>query len=172
MSSLVPRLQGVLYLVYTAGVMFLVRTFGSGVAHRSPIGTLLACSGFVTAGLFWLGGLGAGSSTPVIALLAATVFGVGKSLLWPTMLGLTAERFPRGGALSISLLGGVGMASVAVAVPVMGTCIDRYGQGPALQLMAVPGAILVAAFLGLLLFFRSRVPAGPQLAGASTSTGR
>jgi hypothetical protein len=172
MSAFVPRLQGVLYLVYTASLMFLVRTFGSGVAHRSPIGTLLASAGLAALGLFWLGGLESGASSPLIALLAATVFGVGKSLIWPTMLGMAAERSARGGALTLSLLSGVGMASAAVAVPVMGACIDRYGQGAALQMMAALGALLVGAFLGLLLYFGGRVSSRPRLAGTSTSTGR
>jgi hypothetical protein len=69
---------------------------------------------------------------------------------------VAADRFPRGGALTISLMGGAGMASVAVAVPVMGAWIDHYGQGAALQMMAAPGAILVVVFLGLLIYSRSR----------------
>jgi MFS family permease len=166
MSALVPQLQGVLYLVYTAGLMFLVRTFGSGVAQKSPIGTLLVCSGLAAVGLYWLGGLKAGLDSPLIALMAATVFGFGKTLLWPTMLGMTAERFPRGGALTISLMGGAGMASVAVAVPIMGARIDRYGPGSALQMMAVLGAILVVVFLGFLIYFKSRVLPRSQLIGA------
>jgi MFS family permease len=157
MSALVPQLQGVLYLVYTAGLMFLLRTFGAGVAQRSPIVTLLVCSGLAAVGLYWLGGVKDSPAGPLVALMAATVFAVGKTFLWPTMLGMTAERFPRGGALTISLMGGAGMASVAVAVPIMGACIDRYGQGAALQRMAALGAILVVVFLGFLLYFNSRV---------------
>jgi MFS family permease len=158
MSALIPQLQGVLYLVYTAGLMFLLRTFGSGVAHKSPIGTLLVCSGLAAVGLYWLGGLKTGAASPLIAMMAATLFGVGKTFLWPTMLGMTAERFPRGGALTISLMGGAGMASVAIAVPFMGACIDRHGHGAALQMMAALGAILVVVFLGFLIYFNSRVP--------------
>jgi hypothetical protein len=157
MSALVPQLQGVLYLVYTAGLMFLLRTFGAGVAQRSPIVTLLVCSGLAAVGLYWLGGVKDSPAGPLVALMAATVFAVGKTFLWPTMLGMAAERFPRGGALTISLMGGAGMASVAVAVPIMGACIDRYGQGAALQRMAALGAILVVVFLGFLLYFNSRV---------------
>jgi MFS family permease len=156
MSALVPRLQGVLYLVYTAGLVFLLRTFGSGLAHKWPLGTLLVCSGLAGVGLYWLGGLQAGTASPLIAFMAATVFGIGKSFLWPTMLGVTAERFPRGGALTISLMGGAGMASVAAAVPIMGARIDHYGQGAALQMMATLGAILVAVFLGLLIYIKGR----------------
>ena len=33
MGALVPQLQGVLFLVYTAGLMFLLRFYGSGIAH-------------------------------------------------------------------------------------------------------------------------------------------
>ncbi len=165
MSALVPQLQGVLYLVYTAGLMFLLRTFGSGMSQKSPIGTLLVCSGVAAVGLYWLGDLKTGPANPQAALMAATVFGVGKTFLWPTMLGMTAERFPRGGALTISLMGGAGMASVAVAVPIMGVCIDRYGQGAALQMMAALGAILVVVFLGFLIYFKSRVLPRSQLIG-------
>jgi fucose permease len=165
MNALVPQLQGVLYLAYTAGLVFLVRTSGSGLAQKSPIGTLLVCSGLAAVGLYWLGGLEAGAANPLSAVIAATLFGIGKSFLWPTMLGVTADRFPRGGALTISLMGGAGMASVAAVVPIMGARMDRYGQGAALQMMAVPAAILVVVFLGLLLYFKSRGPAQPQLIG-------
>src|SRR5688572_17192252 len=37
MGALVPQLQGVLFLVYTAGLMFLLRFYGSGIAHQAPI---------------------------------------------------------------------------------------------------------------------------------------
>jgi MFS family permease len=155
MSALVPQLQGVLYLAYTAGLMFLLRAFGGGVAHKSPMGTLLVCAATAAVGLYCLGGMKAGPRTPLIALMAATAFGVGKTFLWPTMLGMTAERFPRGGALTLSLMGGAGMASVAAAVPIMGACIDRYGEGAALQMMAALGAILVVAFMGFLVISNS-----------------
>jgi len=86
MGALVPQLQGVLFLVYTSGLIFLLRSFGGSIAHRSPIGTLFVCSALAAAGLFWLGGLSAGASGAVIAFLAATIFGVGKSFLWPTWM--------------------------------------------------------------------------------------
>jgi hypothetical protein len=47
------------------------------------------------------------------------------------------------------------MASVAAAVPIMGACIDRYGEGAALQMMAALGAILVVAFMGFLVISNS-----------------
>jgi MFS family permease len=159
MGDLVPQLQGVLFLVYTAGLMFVLRTFGSGIAHRAPIATLLVCSVLTGIGLYWLGGLKVGVS-PIVAFAAATVFGIGKTYLWPTMLGVVAERFPRGGALLISLMGGAGMASVAAALPIMGAKIDEIGgaagAGAALQMVSVLGAILTVIFTGLYLYFRAR----------------
>src|SRR4051812_13365295 len=155
MGDLVPQMQGVLFLVYTAGLMFLLRTFGSGIAHRAPIAALVVCSVLTGIGLYWLGGLQPGTSA-VVAFAAATVFGIGKSYFWPTMIGVTAEQFPRGGALLISIMGGTGMLSVAVALPYMGERIDKYGPGAALQMMAILGAILAVVFAGLWLYFRSK----------------
>jgi MFS family permease len=155
MGALVPKLQGVLFLVYTAGLMFLLRTFGSGIAHKNPIGTLFVCSILTGLGLYWLGSLQPGTSA-IVAFAAATLFGVGKSYFWPTMIGVTAEQFPRGGALLISLMGGTGMLSVAVALPLMGARIDRLGPAAALQMVAVLGAILAVIFGGLFMYFKAR----------------
>jgi MFS family permease len=155
MGELVPQLQGVLFLVYTAGLMFLLRTFGSNIAHKAPIATLLVCSILTGIGLYWLGGLQTGASA-VMAFAAATVFGIGKSFFWPTMLGVTAEQFPRGGALLISLMGGAGMLSVAVALPIMGARIDKFGPGAALQLIAGLCVILTIIFGALYAYFKAR----------------
>jgi MFS family permease len=149
MQGLAPQMQGVLYLVYTAGLVFLLRTFGSGIAHRSPAAMLLVCSIVAGIGLFWLGTLQPGVSSASTAFAAATVFGIGKAFLWPTMLGLTSERYPRGGALLLSLMGGAGMASVAVALPLMGARIDHLGPGAALQMMATLSVPLAVVFAGL-----------------------
>jgi MFS family permease len=155
MGALVPQLQGVLFLVYTAGLMFLLRFYGSGIAHRAPIATLFVCSLLTAIGLYWLGGLQPGAS-PVVAFAAATVFGVGKTYFWPTMLGVTAEQFPRGGALLLSLVGGAGMLSVAVALPIMGAQIDRFGPGAALQYVAMLGVVLAFIFGGMFAYFNAR----------------
>jgi hypothetical protein len=37
--------------------------------------------------------------TPLEAFAAATIFGIGKSFFWPTMLGVTAEGLPSDGEL-------------------------------------------------------------------------
>jgi MFS family permease len=155
MGALVPQLQGVLFLVYTAGLMFVLRFYGSGIAHRAPLATLVVCSLLTAVGLYWLGSLQPGAS-PIVAFAAATVFGVGKTFFWPTMLGVTAEQFPRGGALLLGLMGGAGMLSVAVAIPIMGARIDEFGPGAALQLIAGLGVVLAVVFGALYVYFAAR----------------
>ena len=134
MGAMVPQLSpesgsGVLFLVYTAGLMFVLRMWGSGVTHKSPLGTLIGSSMLAGIGLYWLGALDEQSSA-VVALAAATIFGIGKTFLWPTMLGVTAELFPRGGALLLSLMGGAGMLSVGLVLPIMGSAWISTGRGP------------------------------------------
>ena len=160
MGELVPQLSpeqgsGVLFLVYTGGLMFVLRMWGSNVTHKSPVVTMVVSSLLSAVGLYWLGALDSGTSA-IVALTAATLFGVGKTFLWPTMIGITAEQFPRGGALSLSLMGGTGLLSVAIVLPIMGARMDQYGPGAALQMVAALGAILTVIFTGLWLYFRSR----------------
>jgi MFS family permease len=160
MGELVPQLSpeagsGVLFLVYTGGLMFVLRVWGGAVTHKSPLGTLMFSSLLAGIGLYWLGSLDKGSSA-LVALTAATIFGIGKTFLWPTMIGVTAELFPRGGALLLSLMGGAGMLSVAIVLPLMGGRMDRLGPGGALQMVAGLGAILAVVFGLLWLYFRSR----------------
>jgi MFS family permease len=154
MSSL-TGLEGILFLVYTAGLMFVIRTYFADIAHTSPIGTLFVCSILAAVGLYWLGSLQPGTSA-IAAFAAATIFGIGKTYLWPTMLGVTAERFPRGGALLLGLMGGAGMLSVAVVLPVMGARIDQYGPGAALRMISVLGVILAVIFGGMYFYFKAR----------------
>src|SRR5207237_114303 len=45
---------------------------------------------------------------------AATVYGLGKTFYWPTMLGVISERFPKGGALALGFSGGVGMLAAGL----------------------------------------------------------
>ena len=61
-------------------------------------------------GLYLLGG----AKTAVACIVAATVYGFGKTYLWPTMLGVVSERFPKGGAITIGTIGGVGMLSAGL----------------------------------------------------------
>jgi len=160
MGAMVPQLSpesgsGVLFLVYTAGLMFVLRMWGSAVTHKSPLGTLIVSSILAGIGLYWLGALDERSSA-VAALTAATLFGVGKTFLWPTMIGVAAEQFPRGGALLLSLMGGAGMLSVGLVLPIMGQRMDQYGPGAALQLVAGLAAIMSVILLSVWLYFKTK----------------
>jgi len=148
--------QGILFLVYTAGLMFVLRFYAGPLAHRiSPLGMLTGCAIFSAMGLYWLGSLQPGTPA-VVAFAAATVFGIGKTYFWPTMLGVTAEQFPRGGALLISLMGGAGMLAIAIVLPLMGRAVDKAGAGAALQYVAILPVILTVIFGGLFFYFKAR----------------
>jgi MFS family permease len=165
MGDLIPQLQGVLFLVYTAGLMFLLRTFGGDWSQRNPIVTTIFCAVGTCAGLYWLGSLHPGDGA-MVAFTAATVFGVGKTFFVPTMLGLASEQLPRGGALLMSVMGGFGMLATAVALPLMGARIDRLGPGAALQMMALAPATLGVLFVGLWVYYRARGGYKPVRIGA------
>jgi hypothetical protein len=62
-----------------------------------------------------------------MVFLAATCYGFGKTFFWPTMLGVVSEQFPKGGALTLSAIAGVGMISVGVlGNPLLGTIQDHF----------------------------------------------
>jgi hypothetical protein len=101
-------------LVYTAGLMFVLRFFAGPIVERiNPLGLLFVSSLLGCLGLYMMGrSLGVASFAGV--LVAATIYGVGKTFLWPTMLGVVGERFPKGGALAMGAMGGIGMLSAGV----------------------------------------------------------
>jgi MFS family permease len=114
---------GTLVFVYTSGLMFVMRFFAGPLAHRfSPVGMLTGSALFSALGLYWLSFV----NTPFMAFVAATVFGIGIAYFWPTMLGVTAERFPKGGALLLGLMGSFGNLAISQALPVMGGIYDSY----------------------------------------------
>lgn len=97
-------------LIYTSTIMVILRLLAGKIIHRiSPLGLLAVSSAVAAFGLFLLS-----SSSGIMVLVAATVFGLGKSFFWPTMLGVVSERFPKGGALTLNITGGVGMIGAGV----------------------------------------------------------
>src|SRR4029077_13624607 len=50
----------------------------------------------------------------MVIFAAATLYAVGKTFFWPTMLGLTSEQCPKGGALTLNAMGGIGMLAVGI----------------------------------------------------------
>jgi MFS family permease len=99
--------------IWTNVLMFTLRFFAGPIVHKiSPIGLLLVSAILGTTGL-WLLGLPETDSA-WLWLGAVTVYGVGKTFYWPTMLGVISERFPKGGALALGFSGGVGMLAAGL----------------------------------------------------------
>ena len=111
-------------LVYTSAIMFVMRFFAGPIVHRiSPLGLLAVCAAIAVGGLLAIAGAG---SNGMLVFLAATLYGIGKSFFWPTTLGVVAEQFPRGGALTLNAMGGMGMIAVGVlGGDVLGTLVDK-----------------------------------------------
>ncbi len=123
-SVLQNETYGTLFLVYTAAIMFVLRFFAGPIVHRiSPLGLLAACSAIAAGGLYWLGNAG---GSLLVLFLAATLYGVGKTFFWPTTLGAVSELYPRGGALLLNAISGVGMIAVGtIGLPAIGTVQDQ-----------------------------------------------
>jgi len=108
-------LAGGWVLVYTSFIMMVLRFVAGPIVHRlSPPGLLAVCSVIAAVGLGALS-----RSTGLMILVAATLYAVGKTFFWPTMLGIVAERFPKGGALTLNSTGAVGMLGVGVVGAVL-----------------------------------------------------
>jgi MFS family permease len=109
-------------LVYTSAIMFVLRFFAGPIVHNlSPLGLLAICSAIAAVGLYMLS-----FSTGTMILIAATIYGLGKTFFWPTMLGIVAERFPKGGALTLNITGGLGMiAAGVIGAGIVGFIQDR-----------------------------------------------
>ena len=120
--SNVVGMRGILLLVYVAGIMFVMRHFAGVIAHRiSDVGLLWFSCVLAAIGLYLL----SVASSPVTALLAATVWGTGVCFLWPTMISGVAHRFPRGGAWTIGLIGSAGAGTIYFVLPKLGAIYDR-----------------------------------------------
>jgi MFS family permease len=113
--------SGILVLVFINGLMAVGRTFAGPVVHRlNPNGMLIFSAFFSLVGLILMS-----QASGYMAFGAALVFAVGICFFWPTMLGFVSEYMPKTGALGLSLMGGAGMFSVSVILPVMGGWFDK-----------------------------------------------
>jgi len=107
-------------LIYMSCIMVVLRLCaGPIVKLLSPVGVLAVSSAMAAAGLVTFGQLGG-----IWLFLAATLFGIGITFLWPAMLGITAEQFPRGGALSLNMITAVGQLSAGI----LGAALLGYMQ--------------------------------------------
>ncbi len=123
-------------LVYTSFIMMVLRFCAGPIIHKlSPLGLLALSALLAILGLTFLSG-----ATGLLMIFgAATLYACGKTFFWPTMLGVVSDQTPRGGALTLNALGGIGMLAVGVlGFPYIGTLkaaknIDAIAATPAAQ---------------------------------------
>jgi len=129
-------------LVYTSAIMLVLRFFAGPIVNAfSPLGLLAGSSVLAIVGLYTL------SFTQGMALFgAATLYGVGKTFFWPTMLGVVSEQTPKGGALTLNAISGIGMLAVGtLGFPYIGV-LKIEAENAALSsnteiVAAVPGLV-------------------------------
>ena len=103
--------KGLLLFVYTSSLMFILRFCAGPIVHKiSPLGLLFVGATCGSIGLTLLGHV----QTGLLLVVAASIYGIGKTFLWPTLLAVASERFPKGGAITIGAMGGIGMLSAGL----------------------------------------------------------
>tara|TARA_R110002049_G_scaffold2750_2_gene21668 strand:- start:530881 stop:532509 length:1629 start_codon:yes stop_codon:yes gene_type:complete len=118
--------QGKWLFIWTSSIMFALRFCAHFIEKNlkvSPVGLLLICSILAVVGLQ----MASVMQTFTMALLALGIYAVGKTFFWPTMLAVASDRYPRTGAVAISIMGGIGMLSAGLlGGPGLGYGKDRF----------------------------------------------
>jgi MFS family permease len=118
-------------------IMFSLRFCAHFIERKmglSPVGILLACSCLGVVGLL----LSSRIDSFGFALLAMGIYAVSKTFYWPTQLAVIGDRFPRTGAVAISMTAGIGMLSAGLIGSVgLGYAKDRF-TGEALRQSDAP----------------------------------
>ena len=125
-GNILTPTQGKILFVFTSLLMFALRFCAHFIEKSlkiSPVGLLLICAILAAIGLQLVSGI----ETFIGAMVALSVYAVGKTFFWPTMLALVGDRFPRTGAIAMSMMGGIGMMSAGlIGGPGLGYAKDRF----------------------------------------------
>ncbi len=125
-GNILTPIEGNILFVFTSAIMFSLRFCADFIEKKmklSPIGILLVCSVLAVVGLL----LTSRIETFAGAMFALAVYAVGKTFFWPTMLAIAGDRFPRTGAIAMSIMGGIGMMSAGMlGFPGLGYAKDRF----------------------------------------------
>jgi MFS family permease len=125
-DGILAKGAGTTLFIYTSALMVVLRFCGHFIEHKlglKPVSLLLVCSLLACVGLNLISHV----NTFGFALLALTVYALGKAFFWPTMLAVASDRFPRCGAVAISIMGGLGMMSSGlIGSPGLGYAKDRF----------------------------------------------
>lgn len=123
--------QGKYLFIWTSVIMFSLRFCAHWIEETlklSPVGLLLVCSITACIGLNLTSMIQSSSTLSfVLAFIALGIYAVGKTFFWPTMLAIVGDRYPKSGAVAMSIMGGVGMLSAGlIGGPGLGYCKDRF----------------------------------------------
>ncbi len=125
-GNILTPAQGKILFVFTSLLMFSLRFCAHFIETHlkvSPIGLLFICAVMAVIGLRMVSGI----DTFMGAMVALAVYAVGKTFFWPTMLAVVGDRFPRTGAVAMSIMGGIGMMSAGLlGGPGLGYAKDRF----------------------------------------------
>jgi len=125
-GNILTPAQGKILFVFTSLLMFSLRFCADFIERNlklSPIGLLLLCATLAVIGLRMVSGI----DTFAGAMVALAVYAMGKTFFWPTMLAVVGDRFPRTGAVAMSMMGGIGMMSAGLlGGPGLGYAKDRF----------------------------------------------
>jgi hypothetical protein len=133
-------------LVFSAGIMLVLRVFAGGILKFfSPPGLLCVSGIFSAIGLFWLS-----TAAGIAVFVAFVLYALGQTYYWPCVLGFTSERYPKGGALTLNTVSAIGLLSAGViGTPILGVAFDRSihdevaASAPALaEAATVPGGFM------------------------------
>ena len=131
-GNILSSSEGKWLFIITSLTMFCLRFCASWIEDNlklSPVGILLVSAIAACVGL----NMASGIQTFAGAMVALLVYGIGKTFFWPTMLAVASDRYPRTGAIAISIMGGIGMLSAGlIGSPGLGYAKDRF-SGEALQ---------------------------------------
>ena len=104
-------------LIYTSLIMLVLRLFAGPILHKvSPLVLLVISCVLAIFGLYFLS-----FASGWFIFAAATLYGLGKTFFWPTTIGIVAEQTPKGGALTLNAVSGIGMLTVGMlGAPIIG----------------------------------------------------
>jgi len=110
-------------IVCSSLIMMTLRFFaGVPLKYMSPPILLVVSAVFSTAGLLILS-----EAAGFTIFIAFALYAVGQTFYWPTVLGFTAEQFPKGGAMTLNTVSAMGLLTLGVfGVPMLGAASDKY----------------------------------------------
>lgn len=110
-------------IVASAFIMMVLRFQAGLLTSRFSPPTILVISSFFS----FCGLMALSFSAGAIVWLAFILYAVGQTFYWPTVLGFVAERFPKGGALTLNTVSAIGLLSVGIiGTPIMGAFSDNH----------------------------------------------